>query len=267
MSFSIAGKTAIVTGAANGIGLAIGRHFAAEGANVVFADMDKVNLAKELGDEMADEGPVRAFSGDLSAKLTVANLLSTTLAAFDRVDILVNATRQLALSDPLDPDHDAMDQMVSQNLLTPLRVSQAVARRMIKQSEDQESGPAGTIINLSSVAAQRVHPQLMAFSIAVAGLDQMTRTMSVALAPHRIRVNAVSIGSVMSTSLKSVLRDDPSQRERIANATPLGRIAPPSDLADTVQFLASEASRFITGQVINVDGGRTLVDGAFSPAH
>ena len=95
MSFSIAGKTAIVTGAANGVGLAIGRHFINQGANVVFADMDEDRLIAEMGDEAAKEENVRIFAGDLRKKLTIANLLSATVDAFDRVDILVNAARQV----------------------------------------------------------------------------------------------------------------------------------------------------------------------------
>ncbi|PIE10762.1 MAG: oxidoreductase [Rhodobacterales bacterium] len=260
MSFSLSGKTAIVTGAANGIGLAIGRHFAESGANVIFADMDEANLQKELGEKLADEGPVRAFAGDLRQKLTIANLLSTTIAAFDRVDILVNATRQITLSDPLDPDGDAVMPMIEQNLLTPLRVSQAVAKRMIRQVEDDEDAPAGTIINISSIAARRAHPDLLGFSVATAGLEQMTRSLAVALAQHRVRVNAVAIGSVMSASLKGMLRDNPDLRERVIDVTPLNRIAPASELIGAVQYLASDASAFVTGEVMTVDGGRSLID-------
>jgi 7-alpha-hydroxysteroid dehydrogenase len=93
MSFSITGKTAIVTGAANGIGLAIARHFVDKGANVMFADMDEARLEDEIGEEARGDGPVRMFAGDLRQKLTIANLLSATIDAFDRVDILVNASR------------------------------------------------------------------------------------------------------------------------------------------------------------------------------
>ena len=97
MSFSIAGKTAIVTGAANGIGRAIARHFAEMGANVMFADIDEKALIGELG-ERSEEGNVRYFAGDLREKLTVANLLSATIDAFDQVDILVNAARSVTPS-------------------------------------------------------------------------------------------------------------------------------------------------------------------------
>jgi 7-alpha-hydroxysteroid dehydrogenase len=107
----------------------------------------------------------------------------------------------------------------------------------------------------------------MAYSVSTAALDQMTRAMAVALAPHRIRVNAVAFGSVMSSSLKNVLKDNKGFRETIEDNTPLGRIAGPGELADAVQYLASEGSGFMTGQIITVDGGRTLVDPVAAPAH
>ena len=112
MSPSISGKTAIVTGSANGIGLAIARHFLAMGANVMFADMDEDRLEAEVGQDARSEGTVRMFAGDLRQKLTINNLLSATVDAFDRIDILVNASRQMALSDPLDPDADAVEALL-----------------------------------------------------------------------------------------------------------------------------------------------------------
>ncbi|MGI3163810.1 SDR family NAD(P)-dependent oxidoreductase [Pseudooceanicola sp. 200-1SW] len=266
MSFSIAGKTAIVTGAAHGIGLAIGKLFADKGANVMFADMDEDRLREELG-EAAEEGNIRYFAGDLREKLTIANLLSATIDAFDQVDILVNASRQVLVSDPLNPDDDAMETMLQQNLLTALRVTQTVAKRMIKQSEAPDGPQGGAIVNLSSIAARRTHPDLMAFSVSAAALDQMTRSLAVALAPHGIRVNALAFGSVMSSSLKETLRDNSDFREDIEDHTPLSRIAPPSELAEAVQYLACEASSFMTGQIVTVDGGRTLLDPVAAPAH
>ncbi len=267
MSFAISGKTAIVTGAANGVGLAIARHFVREGANVVFADMDDAKLSDECGEEAAREDAIRTFSGDLRQKLTIANLLSATIDAFEKVDILVNASRQVALSDPLDPDHDAVETLLNQNLITALRVSQMVARRMIKQGEDQPEGPLGSIINLSSIAARRTHPELLGYSVSAAALDQMTRSMAVALAPQRIRVNAVAFGSVLSASLKGALKEHKEYRDDIVQGTPLHRIAKAGEVSDAVQYLASDASSFVTGQVITVDGGRTLIDSVSAPAH
>lgn len=266
MSFSIAGKTAIVTGAANGIGLAIARQFAEKGANVMFADMDEKALVAELGDT-SDESNVRYFAGDLRERLTIANLLSATIDAFDRVDILVNGARQIEVSDPLDSESDSVSAMFNQNVMPSLRLSQLVAKRMIRQSEDQTEGLAGSIVNLSSIAARRLHPDLLAYSVSIAALDQMTRSLAVALAPNRIRVNAVAFGSVMSASLKSTLKDNRQFRQDIEENTPLSRIASPGELADAAQFLASEASGFMTGQIITLDGGRTLIDPVAAPAH
>ncbi len=266
MSFSISGKSAIITGGANGIGLAIGQHFANKGANVMFADMDEAQLKSEFG-KTKEGDSIRYFAGDLREKLTQANLLSATIDAFDQVDILVNASRQIVMSDPLNPDDDAVEMLLNQNLMTALRLSQLVSRRMIKQSEDREEGSAGTIINLSSIAARRTSPELLAYSVSSAALDQMTRSLAVTLAPHRIRVNAVAFGSVMSASLKETLKGQGDYREEIEEHTPLGRIAAPSELADTVQYLASEGSGFMTGQIMTIDGGRTLIDAVSAPVH
>lgn len=266
MSFSIAGKTAIVTGAANGIGLAIGRQFAEKGANVMFADMDEARLIDELG-EQAEDSNVRYFAGDLRERLTIANLLSATIDAFDEVDVLVNGARQVIPSDPLDPEDDSVIALLNQNLMPALRLSQLVSKRMIKQAAGREDGAAGSIINLSSIAARRTHPDLLAYSVSSAALDQMTRSLAVALAPHRIRVNAVAFGSVMSHSLKTTLKDNRDFRQDIEDHTPLSRIAAPTELADAAQFLASDAAGFMTGQILTLDGGRTLLDPVAAPVH
>ena len=270
MTFSIAGKTAIVTGAANGVGLAIARNFVDHGANVMFADMDEKRLIDELG-KSEDDANVssRYFAGDLREKLTMANLLSATIDAFDRVDILVNASRQVQLSDALDPDDATVEALLEQNLFTSLRLTRMVARRMIQQTEDdgREEGSMGSIINLSSIAARRLQPDLMAYSISCAALEQMTRAMGVELAQHRIRVNAVAFGSVMSASLKGALKEHEDFRDDIIENTPLARIASAVEVAEAARFLASDGSRFMTGQVLTIDGGRSLMDAVTAPAH
>ena len=269
MSFSIAGKTAVVTGAANGVGLAVARHFVEKGANVMLADMDEERLADEVGKRKeADDTNIAYFAGDLREKLTVANLLSATIDKFDRVDILVNASRQMLVSDPLNAEDDAVTELLNQNLMTSLRLSQVFAKRMIKQAaETDPETPAGSIINLSSIAARRTQPNLLAYSVSSAALDQLTRSMAVALAPHNIRVNAIALGSVMSASLKGALKEDADLRDEIIDSTPLNRIASPTELAEVAQFLASDGSNFMTGQILTVDGGRTLVDAAEAAAH
>lgn len=266
MSFSISGKTAIVTGSADGIGLSIARHLADKGANVMCADVNEKKLIKELGDE-SDDSNLRIFGGDLRQRLTIANLVSATIDAFDQVDILVNASRQLLPTDALSPDDTSVMTLLEQNLMTALQLSQQVAKRMIKQAESQETGQIGSIINLSSIAARQIQPELMGYSIASAAVQQMTRSLALSLAPHRIRVNALSFGSVMSASLRASVAENREWREDIREHTPLGRIAAPNELCEAVQFLAAESSGFMTGEVMVIDGGRTLLDAVTAPAH
>jgi 7-alpha-hydroxysteroid dehydrogenase len=270
MSFSISGKTAIVTGSASGIGLAIARHLIDKGANVMFADVDEARLEAEVGEESRAEGPIRMFAGDLTEKLTTANLLSATIDAFDRVDILVNASRKMMVSDILNPDSDGVEELWRHNVLSALRISQMTAKRMIQHAQRSEVEPGtmlGSIINLSSITSHATRPELLAYSMAAAAMDQMTRSLAVTLAPKGIRVNAIAFGSVMSASLQASLKDNPGFRDEITEATPLGRIAAPAELAEVVQFLASDAAGFVTGQVLTVDGGRGLLDAVRAPAH
>ena len=217
MSLSIEGKTAIITGAANGVGLAIARHFIEQGANVMLADRDEARLADEVGNVEDERGQARFFAGDLREKLTVANLVSATIDAFDRVDILINAARQVKESDPLDASDDTVKVLMEQNMYTALRLSQSVAKRMIEQAEEDgnEDGTVGAIVNLSSIAARRTHPDLLAYSVSAAALDQVTRSLAVALAPKRIRVNGVAFGSLMSHSLKETLKGNRELRAEI----------------------------------------------------
>jgi 7-alpha-hydroxysteroid dehydrogenase len=156
------------------------------------------------------------------------------------------------------------------NVLSALRMSQITAKRMIQHAARNEVEPGtalGSIINISSITAQVTRPELLAYSMAAAAMDQMTRSLAVGLAPKGIRVNAVAFGSVMSASLQSALKENPGYRDVIAAATPMQRIGSPVELAETVQYLASDASSFMTGQVLTVDGGRSLLDAAAAPAH
>lgn len=266
MSFSVEGKSVIVTGAANGIGRAVARHFVENGAKVMFADRDETRLVQELGD-VEDGALADYFVGDLREKLTISNLISATVDRFDRIDVLVNAARQVMLSDPLDPSDESIATLMDQNVMAGLRLSKYVAKRMLKQEPLGGSEAVGSIVNLSSVAARRAQPALLGYSMAMAAVDQSTRSLAVAYAAHKIRVNAVAFGSVMSSSLEQALRENEEYRKEIENNTPMERIASPQEVAEAVQYLASDAASFVTGQVLTIDGGRSVLDPVSAPAH
>lgn len=192
----------------------------------MFADCEDAALAAAVSD-YDEDGTVQRFAGDMSQKLVMANLLSATLDAFDRVDILVNAHRFVRDSDPLATDMDTLEEMLRQNLMSQMRLSQLVAKRMIRQNESDSDGTsAGAIVNISTLAARRPIPSMLGYSIACAAQEQATRGLALALAPHRIRVNGVSFSSVMSHELQCALKDDPEKRSQIIAGTPMGRIAP-----------------------------------------
>jgi len=265
MNQPLAGKTAIVSGAADGIGLAIARRFHEAGARIMLTDIDEDRLETETA-AIGEPDHVQCFAGDLRHKLTIANLLSATIDAFDDIDILINANRQVLLSDPLNSKTDEFDTLMQQNVEVTLRLSQAVAKWMIKDKDETE-GEIGSIVNLSSIASERALPQLLGYSVSCAAVDQLTRALGVALSEHRIRVNGLSIGSVMSSTMQNRFRDNPEMRDEVIRITPLGRIGETEEVAEAALFLASPAASFITGQILRVDGGRTLIDPMLSASH
>ena len=245
-------KVAIVTGGVRGIGYAVARRFLDEGARVVIADIDDVDgprAAKELG----VFGPARYVECDVGERLDVRNMIAATLDVFGDVDVLVNNAGIVAKGDFLDLSEDDFDRVLRTNLKGAFLCSQAVARHMIEKVEAE--GEPGTIINLSSVNAIFAIADQVPYSVSKGGINQLTRALALALAPHGIRVNAIGPGSIATEMLDSVMTD-PELRDRILSRTPLGRIGEPKEIAAIAAFLASSEASYITGQTIYADGGR-----------
>lgn len=261
MSRGIEDKVAIVTGAGKGVGLAVARLLVERGVRVVAADADEAALADAFGVAGAQ---VTRFAGDMSQRLAMANLLSATRDAFERVDILVNAHRLVKPSDPLGGDEEVVLDLLRQNMLAGLRLTRNVAALMAEQAaraSEVEDEP-GAIVNISTLATQWIQPQFLAYSIAAAAQDQATRTLARALGPKRIRVNGVRFASIMSEQMRSALKQHEAEnlRAKVLAATPMGRIGTAAEVAQAVVFLAGPGASFITGQILTVDGGRSLAD-------
>lgn len=255
------GKVAIVTGAARGIGYAIAKRFLMDGASVVLSDIDNA-AAMRAAKDLEQFGPVHAIAADVGDKLDVHNLLTFTLTNLGEIDILVNNAGIVHQADFLDLKEEDFDRVMRVNLKGAFLCGQAVAKRMVEQVE--AGGDPGTIINISSVDAIFGLPDQLGYSVSKGGLNQLTRTMAVALARWGIRVNAIGPGSIETDMLSGVNRDADA-RNAILSRTPLGRIGQASEIASIASFLASREASYVTGQTIYADGGRLPLSGTAAP--
>ena len=247
---SLAGKTAIVTGAARGIGAACARAFAEHGARVVLGDV----LERECSDtarSIADDtgAATVAVHADVSRRDDCAALLEACVDRFGDCDILLNNAGIIVRGSILDASVEDFDRVLAVNLRAPFLVGRVVARHMV------ERGVKGSIINMSSTNAMVAIPDQLPYAVSKGGVGQLTRVMAMALAPHDIRVNAIGPGTILTDMAQAVMTDD-DVRRAILSRTPLGRIGDPSEVATIAVFLASDYASYVTGDTIYPDGGR-----------
>jgi glucose 1-dehydrogenase len=246
-------KVAIVTGAAQGIGLACATRLASDGARVVIADINEEEGEKAAA-ELTEAGHAVSFvECNVGERLDIRNLVTGTVSRHDRIDILVNNAAVIDSAPILELEEEELDRVLKVNLKGPFLLSQAVARQMVKQVE--EGGAPGSIINMSSVNAVFALPDHAAYSIAKGGLAQLTKALALALAPTGIRVNAIGPGSIMTPMLEKVATDK-AIANRILSRTPMGRFGHPAEIAAIAAFLASDDASYVTGATIYADGGR-----------
>ncbi len=264
MANGVSGKSVIVTGAASGIGRAIARRFVMKGACVMMADVEEDKLDAEIETLNGEgyDGKAQPFYGDVSEKLSMTNLLAATIDAYDGIDILVNASRMLVSAAPLASEGDQFEAILGQNVIATYRLSQIVARRMIEIAgdEDGDARVDRAILNVSSIQGRRSVPELLAYSVSCAALEQLTRSLAGTLAHHRIRVNAIAVGGILGATLGDALSGIDDLAEAMEEVIPLGRLGDPAEAAEAALFLASPSASFVTGQILTVDGGRLLLD-------
>ena len=252
----LAEKIAIITGGAQGIGLATAERFLAEGANVIIADID-TKLGEDAQIRLCKNGTAKFIHCDVTQKLDIHNLVAETLDEFEAIDILVNNAGTIASAEFLDLEEEDFDRVLNTNLKGAFLCGQAVARQMVKQIED--GGEPGNIINMSSVNAVFAIANQVPYTVSKGGLNQLTKVMALSLAQYAIRVNAIGPGSIMTKILESVTTDEEA-RQKILSRTPLGRIGDPEEIASVAAFLASDEASYITGQTIYADGGRLALN-------
>lgn len=245
----LADKTAIVTGASQGIGLACATRLVQEGARVMLVDVrpEGAQAAAALGEA------ARFYQADVSLKPEVDAMIAATLAAFGKIDILVNNAGVTHAAGFLDLEEEDFDRVLRINLKSMFLCSQAAAREMVKRQ-------AGCIINMSSVNAELSIPNQVPYVVSKGGVNQLTRVAAISLAEHGIRVNAIGPGTILTELAKKAVLGSPEARRTILSRTPLGRCGEPEEVAAICAFLASEDASYMTGQTLYADGGRMALN-------
>jgi len=245
--FDLTNRVAIVTGAGKGIGKALALGLAQAGAGVVVVARTAADIEKTAEEIRALGRRALAVPADVQEEEQVTNMVKRTLEEFNRVDILVNnvggGPRRAALKQSVR----YWDAIMRLNLTTTLLCSKAVAVPMKEQGK-------GNIINIASTIGRGNMPEFSAYAVSKNGVISLTARLALEWAPYNIRVNAIAPGFVATETAAVYFKEDPDLREELKRV-PLGRAAKPEDLVGGAIYLASDASDYVTGKTIAIDGG------------
>jgi NAD(P)-dependent dehydrogenase (short-subunit alcohol dehydrogenase family) len=243
----------VITGAAQGIGAACAQRLSLDGAALALWDVDDAS-GQALAQSLTDQGRRVIYTHcNVASKAEVDAAVAETLRAYSRVDGLVNNAGIFKAAEFLDITEADWDAVLNVNLKGSFLVAQAVAREMVKAG-------GGAIVNMSSVNGVMAIPSIASYNVSKGGINQLTRVMALALADHRIRVNAVAPGTIATELAKNAVLGSDEARARIMSRTPMKRLGEPEEIADVVAFLLSSASSYMTGEIVYVDGGRLTLN-------
>ena len=247
-SFSLDGKVAIVTGGSRGIGRSIALGYAEAGANIVIASRTPADVEKVVEEARSRGQRAMGMATDVSRSADIAALVQATREAFGRIDILVNSAGiSPVYSRALKLNEEDWNRILAVNLTGAFLTCQAVGRVMTEQRE-------GKIINIVSIGATTGLPRFIAYCAAKGGLLQVTRVLAQEWAEYNVQVNAIAPGYV-ETDMTSGLQDNPRLLNDIVFRTPMRRLGKPDEIVGAALLLASEASSYMTGHILYVDGG------------
>jgi len=253
----LAGKVALVTGAASGIGKAIALRFGAEGAKVVVNYLGGSEHGEDDANAVVDAigaDNAMAFAADVSQRGPVQAMVDAAVARFGRLDVAVN-NAGIEIQKPfLDVPDDEWDRVIAVNLRGPYLVTQIAARQFVKQAPLPGVESRGKIVNVSSTHEDVPFPGHTSYCASKGGLRMLCRDLAVYFAPMKVNVNNIAPGAIL-TPINQTLIDDAGQREEALAEIPYGRFGTPEEVASLAVFLASEESNYATGGTFYMDGG------------
>jgi 2-hydroxycyclohexanecarboxyl-CoA dehydrogenase len=245
-------KVVVVAGGAGGIGEKIAQGFAREGGITIILDSAEERVQKVVQEIESSGGKAFAVVIDATKEDEVKEAIDRVAGKFGRIDVLVNSIGMNKPMPFLETPESLWYQIVELNLMVTARLCKAVLPYMLKQN-------FGRIINLSSQQGRRAAPTAMPYAASKAGVISVTKSLATAVAQHNIRVNAVCPGFVNAGITKELLKNSPEYVEDLLQQTPMRRMCQPEEVASVVMFLASEASSYITGQSLSIDGGTVML--------
>ena len=249
-----AGKAVLVTGGAQGIGLACAKRFADEGATVAIVDRNP-----ETGNSAAREFAMQFIAADVSVKADVDEAVACFARTVPRIDVLVNNAGITHAAAFLELDEADFDRVIAVNLKSCFLMGQAVARHMVA-TPAADGDARGAIVNMSSVNAILAIPDQVPYVVSKGGIAQLTKVMALSLAPHGIRVNAIGPGTIATELARKAVLSDQASSDRVMARTPMRRLGEPEEVASIAAFLASGDASYMTGQTLYPDGGRLALN-------
>jgi len=246
--WSLDGRVALVTGAAGGLGRAMSDGLAQEGATVVYADLD--GAGADQAASAAPGGRGIGVSVDVTSRASVTEMVDQVVVSLGKIDVVVNSAGIGGRSPAADYPDELLSRVIETNLVGTFRVCRAVGQHMLARG-------SGSIINIGSIVGMVGFAGSAGYQASKGGVTQLTRSLAVEWAPYQVRVNAIAPSHVGTPVVVAQWKREPELRKTFESRTPMGRLASPDELVGPVVFLASDASSFVTGHVLVVDGGYT----------